>query len=87
MPSTRWRYVSCCVFEVHTSGMRISRIVSVVSILVICVFARAAEPATTQSLPTLYIIGDSTVHNTDAKLMGWGDCITPMFDTSKIIMS
>ncbi len=64
--------------------MRISRIALIVSAWLFCIFARAAEPATTQSLPTLYIIGDSTVHNTDAKLMGWGDCITPMFDASKI---
>ena len=49
----------------------------------------AAEPATTQSslessLPTLYIIGDSTVHNTDKGLCGWGDVIGTFFDPAKI---
>src|SRR5436853_563774 len=62
--------VSCCVFVVITMFCG-------------CV-ARAAAPATTQSLPTLYIIGDSTVHNTGAGLVGWGDCIGEFFDTSKI---
>src|SRR5436189_3144027 len=52
--------------------------------LIFCCVTRAAEPATTQSLPTLYIIGDSTVHNTGAGLVGWGDCIGEFFDTSKI---
>ena len=52
--------------------------------LIFCCVTRAAEPATTQSLPTLYIIGDSTVHNTGAGLVGWGDCIGEFFDTRKI---
>ena len=43
--------------------------------------ANAAEPTTR---PTLYIIGDSTVHNTGKGLMGWGDCIGEMFDNSRI---
>ena len=60
--------VSCCVFL----------------LVIFCCVTRAAEPATTQSLPTLYIIGDSTVHNTGAGLVGWGDCIGEFFDTSRI---
>src|SRR5437870_3935079 len=58
--------------------------IALIVICVACVVTKAAEPATTQALPTLYIIGDSTVHNTGQGLMGWGDCIGEMFDTSKI---
>lgn len=43
---------------------------------------------TTIRKPTLYIIGDSTVRNGAGKgnngLWGWGDCIAPSFDTTKI---
>ena len=34
--------------------------------------------------PTLYIIGDSTVRNTNNSFMGWGTAIEPLFDTSRI---
>ena len=34
--------------------------------------------------PTLYIIGDSTVHNPSADLKGWGDVIGADFDSNKI---
>jgi lysophospholipase L1-like esterase len=35
-------------------------------------------------LPTLWIIGDSTVHNGTKGEMGWGEVIDKQFDTSKI---
>jgi lysophospholipase L1-like esterase len=34
--------------------------------------------------PTLYIIGDSTVRNTNEPQMGWGSLIDAFFDTTKI---
>jgi len=34
--------------------------------------------------PTLFLIGDSTVRNTNAPQMGWGNVIAPYFDTTKI---
>lgn len=34
--------------------------------------------------PTLYIIGDSTVRNTNESFMGWGSAIPTFLDTSKI---
>lgn len=34
--------------------------------------------------PTLYIIGDSTVRNTQAPMCGWGSVIGELFDTSRI---
>ena len=34
--------------------------------------------------PTLYLIGDSTVRNTNAPQMGWGNVIAAYFDTTKI---
>jgi len=37
-----------------------------------------------QSVPTLFIIGDSTVKNSDKGLEGWGDAITEFFDVTRI---
>jgi len=37
--------------------------------------------------PTLYIIGDSTVRNTNRPQCGWGDKIADFFDTNKITIS
>jgi rhamnogalacturonan acetylesterase len=37
--------------------------------------------------PTLYLIGDSTVHNNDQVQWGWGTLIRDYFDTSKINVS
>lgn len=37
--------------------------------------------------PTLYIIGDSTVRNTNRPQCGWGEKIPDFFDTSKIHIS
>jgi len=34
--------------------------------------------------PTLFIVGDSTVHNTAEGLQGWGDVIGEFFDQSRI---
>lgn len=45
--------------------------------------ASTAEPAN-PNLPTLWIIGDSTVRNHTKGLMGWGDPIKSFFDPSKI---
>ncbi len=39
---------------------------------------------TNRAVPVLFLIGDSTVHNTDEGLMGWGDLIARFFDTNKI---
>ena len=37
--------------------------------------------------PTLYIIGDSTVRNTNRPQCGWGEMIGELLDTTKIIIS
>jgi rhamnogalacturonan acetylesterase len=39
-----------------------------------------------QQRPTLYLIGDSTVHNNDKVQWGWGSIISDYFDLSKIIV-
>lgn len=39
------------------------------------------------SKPTLYIIGDSTVRNTNRPQCGWGEMIGELFDTTKISIS
>ena len=36
------------------------------------------------TLPTLWIIGDSTVRTTTNGMMGWGDAVGPFFDPAKI---
>ncbi|MDR3458385.1 MAG: rhamnogalacturonan acetylesterase [Verrucomicrobiae bacterium] len=46
----------------------------------------AVERAGNAALPTFHIVGDSTVRSggTGAGLWGWGERITPFFDTNKI---
>jgi len=46
-----------------------------------------ANPAATSSptrVPTLYLIGDSTVRNNTRGLQGWGDPLAAHFDTNRI---
>jgi lysophospholipase L1-like esterase len=42
------------------------------------------QAASDAKLPTLYLIGDSTVKNGTAGLQGWGDPIAALFDRTKI---
>jgi lysophospholipase L1-like esterase len=70
--------------------MRLS-MTTLATILVLHGSTRADQPETTTSapsLPTLFIIGDSTVKNGSGKgadgLWGWGDPIAAAFDKSKI---
>jgi lysophospholipase L1-like esterase len=42
---------------------------------------------TERQKPTLYLIGDSTVHNTDKIQWGWGTMIKDLFDPEKINVS
>lgn len=44
-----------------------------------------ASAKTGRTLPALFIVGDSTVHNTRG-LVGWGDVIGRYFDTNKIVV-
>jgi rhamnogalacturonan acetylesterase len=37
-----------------------------------------------RTLPVLFLVGDSTVHNTGAGLQGWGDAIGRHFDSQKL---
>lgn len=40
-----------------------------------------------QEKPTLYLIGDSTVRNTDKEQWGWGSLLPEFFDSAKITVS
>jgi len=51
----------------------------IISILLVSVSASAQHP-----LPTLFIIGDSTVRNSGKGLQGWGDAIGSFFDQTRI---
>jgi rhamnogalacturonan acetylesterase len=53
------------------------------SIVMSLVLASASASAQ-QRLPTLFIIGDSTVRNSTQGLQGWGDAIGGYFDQTKI---
>ncbi len=44
----------------------------------------AAPPATDPSLPTLFLIGDSTVNNHANGALGWGEPIASLFDLKRI---
>ena len=46
--------------------------------------AQSTRPATNPNLPTLFIIGDSTVRTSGNGQQGWGDPIAELFDRSRI---
>src|ERR1043165_10185621 len=46
--------------------------------------ASSAQAQTSNSLPTLYLIGDSTVNTPTKDQQGWGAPLPPFFDQSKI---
>ena len=60
-----------------------NRLIASASILIIVSSFVISE----KDKPTLYIIGDSTVRNTNRPQCGWGEMISVFFDTSKISIS
>lgn len=46
--------------------------------------AQSKPAGSSAPVPTLFIIGDSTVNNSSEGFQGWGNVIGEMFDTSKI---
>src|SRR5580698_9735395 len=73
---------------------------AILILILVAIFVRAAEderPVVDASkvpvekiintnLPTLHIVGDSTVRGSSpgSNIVGWGERITPFFDTNKI---
>src|SRR5438876_11330853 len=52
--------------------------------MIITILLAAISASAQQRLPTLFIIGDSTVKNSGKGLLGWGDPIAGFFDQTKI---
>lgn len=52
--------------------------------LILLVTAFVGLAFITQQKPTIYLIGDSTTHNSDKETWGWGSTIPDYFDLSKI---
>jgi rhamnogalacturonan acetylesterase len=48
--------------------------------------ADASQPPPDRSLPTLFIVGDSTVKNHGNVIQGWGDPIALFFDRTRIVV-
>lgn len=48
--------------------------------------ANATPAEVNRSLPMLFIVGDSTVHNSAPGLLGWGDVLGKFFDPNRIIV-
>jgi lysophospholipase L1-like esterase len=46
--------------------------------------ANSAEPALNPKLPTVFLVGDSTVNNGTKGLQGWGTAIGDYFDKTKV---
>ena len=65
---------------VTSKGNRMKTYFVAIGILLASVSASAAQ----ERLPTLFIIGDSTVKNSSQGLQGWGDVIASFFDQTKI---
>ena len=55
-------------------------------LLLFAAILTAPRTASAAPLPTLFIIGDSTVKNHTAGLEGWGDPIAAYFDKTKIVV-
>jgi rhamnogalacturonan acetylesterase len=55
---------------------------SIINLLIGMVVYTDAQKAS--SIPTLFIIGDSTVNNSDAGVQGWGNVVGDYFDKAKI---
>jgi lysophospholipase L1-like esterase len=53
-------------------------------VALLCCSAVLGQETSTSTKPTLFIIGDSTVHNTSEGLQGWGDVIGEFFDQTRI---
>ncbi len=47
-------------------------------------YIRLEPPSDSSAKPTLFLIGDSTVHNRTRSQMGWGDVLAPWFEPTKI---
>lgn len=56
----------------------------ILTLLIASIVVAAFRP---QEKPTLYIIGDSTVRNTNRPQCGWGEVINQFFDSSRIKIS
>lgn len=54
------------------------------SIFILLIVAFAGLAFVNQQKPTLYLIGDSTTHNSDKETWGWGSIIPNYFNLSKI---
>ena len=52
--------------------------------LLLCLLTGVPSQAQEKRLPTLFIIGDSTVKNSGKGLLGWGDPIANFFDQTKV---
>src|SRR5947207_9353553 len=61
-----------------------SLILVVALLLTSAAFGPDGPPATRPGLPTLYVIGDSTVNNSGRGMQGWGTPIADLFDRTKI---
>ena len=59
-------------------------VLSLMSVSMCVSFAQQAAVDPNKPVPTLYIIGDSTVKNGTAGLMGWGDPLALSFDSKRI---
>ncbi len=53
-------------------------------VVVLITSSALAQNTSLAHKPTLFIVGDSTVHNTAAGIQGWGDIIGEYFDQAKI---
>jgi lysophospholipase L1-like esterase len=62
------------------------KLVYMAFVALLCCSTVLGQENSTTPKPTLFIIGDSTVHNTSSGWQGWGDVIGEYFDQTKIIV-
>jgi rhamnogalacturonan acetylesterase len=71
--------------KINRCSVRLLIVLICVVVLHLIVTAQVGKPGPRSTrLPTLFIIGDSTVKNSTKGLLGWGDPIANLFDQSRI---
>lgn len=66
-------------------ALLITMLMATLSVAAVCgAAAPQAEPAPQPQVPTLWLVGDSTVHNGTQGQQGWGEPFITMFDPAKM---
>jgi lysophospholipase L1-like esterase len=75
-----------CLFFSSCTSVQKSSATNIPEANVIAPSTNATPAELNRTLPILFIVGDSTVHNSAPGLLGWGDVVGRYFDPQRIIV-